>query len=144
MTLVNDAVLITRSAPEVFSVLTRWDLYPEWNPYIPRIQGKPAAGEAIRVTFAMGLGPALTLNCRMEVCDSQRLTLAWEYRAFLPWLYTARHSFVLEKTGPQHCRLVQTEAMQGLLASRFFTFYHKILQKRFQLMHDALRLRLEK
>jgi hypothetical protein len=142
------AVEATQSLPaarqQVFETLMQWNTYPEWNPYITRIDGKPLVGQVIQVYFFMGFGPRLPLSCKLDQMDAQKTTAAWEYKAFLPWLYTARHVFTVEDTRPGTCRIVQTEHIQGLMACPVFGFFHRLLQKRFQFMHTALLDRMQR
>lgn len=132
----------TRALPaprsEVFATLLQWDAYPEWNPYITRIEGQPRVGTRIQVLFSMGVGPRMPLACTVAEVDSSKTSLAWEYKAFIPWLYTARHVFALEDEKSGSCRITQTEHMKGLIACPLFGFFHKLLQRRFQAMHAAL------
>lgn len=137
-TTVQDIQLLQAARSQVFDILLQWKAYPEWNPYITRIEGQPLASQVIRVFFFMGFGPRLPLSCQLTAVDRPGTTLAWEYKAFLPWLYTARHVFSLEDTHEGHCRIIQTEHMKGLIACPLFGFFHKLLQKRFQTMHAAL------
>jgi len=136
---VQDTVVLQASKTKVFEALTHWSAFPAWNPYITRIDGKAEAGQNIIVLFSMGFGPRLPLSCKVEQVDNQKTWLAWTYEAPLPWLYTAQHSFAVQELQPGHCQLVQTESIKGLVACPLFWFFHRLLQKRFQVMHAALR-----
>jgi hypothetical protein len=139
---VREDQILSAGPDSVFTTLLQWNAYAEWNPYITRIEGKALAGQMIQVFFFMGLGPRMPLRCQVREVNTAKRILAWEYKAFLPWLYTAEHSFVVEELQPGQCRLVQMEKIQGFIASRLFGFFHRLLQKRFQAMHAALRERL--
>jgi hypothetical protein len=143
-TAVQDTQLLPAARSQVFDSLLEWNAYPEWNPYITRIEGKALPGQSIQVFFFMGLGPRMPLTCRVDQLDTQNTRLAWEYKAFLPWLYTARHVFALEDTHTGHCRIVQTEYIKGLIACPLFGFFHSLLRRRFQSMHAALLDRLQR
>lgn len=141
---VQDSLVINASKKKVFELLTHWNAYPEWNPYITKIEGDPEVGQEIKVFFNMGFGPPLSLKCKVENVDAQKTTLSWEYQAALPWIYTAWHSFTIEEINPGQCQIVQKEKMQGLFGNRLQWFYHNLLKKRFHAMHEALRTQVEK
>ncbi|HYX33240.1 MAG TPA: SRPBCC domain-containing protein [Oligoflexus sp.] len=141
---VQDSLVIQASKRQVFNTLLQWSTFPEWNPYITRIDGKPEVGQDINVVFFMGMGPRMPLRCKVLTADAQKTTLSWEYKAPLPWLYTAQHSFVIQEIHPGQCQITQKEAMQGLFACRLLGFLHGILRKRFQLMHAALRKQVKR
>ncbi len=142
------AVEATQALPstrqQVFAVIKQWNAYPVWNPYITRIDGNPAVGAVIRVLFSMGFGPRLPLTCSVDQMDETKTTLSWEYKAFVPALYTARHVFLVEESKPGSCRIVQTEHIQGLMGCPLFGFFHRLLQSRFQAMHTALLDRMQR
>jgi hypothetical protein len=136
--LVKDTQVLPAPRAQVFQKLVDWTRYPEWNPYIIRIAGQPQKGQTIRVFFSMGFGPALPLTCHVALVDATKTTLAWDYKAFIPWLYTARHTFAVEDGPGGQSLIVQTEDIKGLMASSLFRIFHKLLQRRFQVMHAAL------
>jgi hypothetical protein len=141
---VQDSLVINASKKKVFEALTRWNDYPEWNPYITKIEGDPRTGEEIKVFFNMGFGPALPLKCRVDDVDAQKATLSWEYHAAVPWIYAAQHTFAIEEINPGQCQIVQREKMQGLFGNRLQWFLHNLMKKRFHAMHEALRLQVER
>ncbi len=143
-TVVEGAQTLPATRQQVFTVIKQWNAYPEWNPYITRIDGKPAVGEVIRVLFSMGFGPRLPLTCSVDQMDESKTTLSWEYKAFVPALYTARHVFAVEESKAGSCRIVQTEHIQGLMACPLFSFFHRLLQSRFRAMHTALLDRMQR
>ncbi|WP_141732670.1 SRPBCC domain-containing protein [Oligoflexus tunisiensis] len=136
---VQESFIIPAAGREVFATLMQWARYPEWNPYITRIEGQAQVGAPIQVYFFMGLGPRLPLSCRVAQTDHENQVLAWDYKATLSWLYSARHSFVIEDLKPGQCRIVQTEKIHGLAACRLLGWFHRLLGQRFQAMHEALR-----
>jgi hypothetical protein len=137
-TLVKDTQTLPAPRAQVFARLLEWSRYPDWNPYIIRIDGQPQVGQTIRVFFSMGFGPAMPLTCHVALVDHSKTLLAWDYKAFLPWLYTARHTFAIEDGPAGQSLIVQTEDIKGLMACPLFHIFHKLLQKRFQVMHAAL------
>lgn len=137
-TLVKESQILPAPRTQVFARLLEWTAYPEWNPYITRIDGQAQLGQTIQVSFSMGFGPAMTLTCQVAILDHAKTTLAWDYKAFLPWLYTARHTFVVEDSPAGASLIIQTEAIKGLMACPLFGLFHRLLQSRFQTMHAAL------
>jgi hypothetical protein len=135
---VQESLVIPAAGRDVFATLMEWARYPEWNPYITRLDGQAQVGAPIQVYFSMGFGPRLPLSCRVAQTDPGKQVLAWDYKAMFGWLYSARHSFVIEDLKAGQCRIVQTEKIQGLAACGLFSLFHRLLGQRFQVMHQAL------
>jgi hypothetical protein len=51
---VDAVVEINASAEDVWEVLTDFDAYYQWNPYLKRVKGKLALDESLDITFKVG------------------------------------------------------------------------------------------
>src|SRR5262245_5851867 len=62
------------SAPpsRVWAVLTDFYAYPEWNPFLVRIDGKPEVGAKLTVTAAMPGGREWSFSPKVLVVDADR------------------------------------------------------------------------
>ncbi|MFL6136767.1 MAG: SRPBCC family protein [Frankiaceae bacterium] len=125
----------------VWAVLTDFGSYPEWNPFITRIEGVAAPGQRLRVRIAPPGSRAMTFRPRVLVADPGR-ELRWLGRLLVPGLCDGEHSITLTETGPAACRVTQAEAFRGALVPLLRRSLGRTTEG-FRLMNEALRQRGE-
>jgi hypothetical protein len=101
----------------VWRLLTDFDGYPAWNPFLTRVQGRPEPGARLRVRVEAPGRSALVLTPRVAVLETGR-ALRWRGRLlFLPGLLDAEHAFHLEWLADARAtRLRHAVRFSGLLA----------------------------
>jgi hypothetical protein len=102
----------------VWRVLTDFDAYPAWNPFLIRVQGRPAEGARLRVRVEIpGRRSASTLKARVVALETGR-ALRWRGRLLLlPGLLEGEHAFELDWLAEGRAtRLRHAARFSGLLA----------------------------
>lgn len=138
--IVTEAVLpFTRS--QVWSVLTDFARYRDWNPLNVAADGVPATGARVRMTFIDPGHPGRTItqDVRMVVAEApSRL----EWVGTVPLLFRGEHYFELSSDGPA-TKMRHGERLSGVLP-RFWT-QGRVEQQRlaYEAMNDALERRLD-
>jgi hypothetical protein len=102
----------------VWRLLTDFDAYPAWNPFLTRVEGRPEEGARLRVRVeAPGRNSALTLTPRVVAVETGR-ALRWRGRLlFVPGLLDGEHAFELEWMAEGRAtRLRHAARFTGLLA----------------------------
>lgn len=136
------AIDIDAPAERIWDILTDFDAYSEWNPFITRIAGTPRVNERLDVHLQPPGGMAITLHpILLEVAPGD--TLRWLGRLLLPGVFDGEHHFVLESLGPDRTRLVQQERFNGLLVGVFASSLDQHTLAGFHAMNAALKLRAE-
>jgi hypothetical protein len=125
----------------VWATLTDFASYPQWNPFLTRVEGVPAAGERLRVRIAPPGGRAMTFRPRVLVADPGR-ELRWLGRLLVPGLFDGEHSLALASTGETSCRFVQSETFRGALVPLLRRSLGPVGEG-FRQMNEALRQRAE-
>jgi len=105
---------IDATPTEVWSVLTDFDRYPDWNPFIPSLVGRCEVGARLRVTLAPPAGRPMTLRPVVLAAEPVH-EFRWLGRLFVPRLFDGEHRFLLEPLGSDRTRLTQSETFRGLL-----------------------------
>src|SRR5829696_5776379 len=105
---------IAASAERVWRILTDFASYPQWNPFIRRISGEPAAGERLEVRLEPPGGMGITLRPTVLNAEPNR-ELRWLGRLLVKGLFDGEHSLTIQQLGENHVRFVQSEAFNGLL-----------------------------
>ena len=101
----------------VWRLLTDFDTYPAWNPFLTRIQGRPEQGARLRVRVEPPGRSGLVLTPRVVAVETGR-ELRWRGRLLvLPGLLDAEHAFRLDwLAGGDATRLRHAARFSGLLA----------------------------
>jgi hypothetical protein len=110
---ITEATIDIAAPPAVvWSVLTEWTDYPDWNPFITGIEGRAAPGQSIFVRIRFGRG-SVRLNAKVtRVIPGAEL--AWHARLPIRGLFDRDHVFRID-TKAGGCRLRQTQTFFGIL-----------------------------
>ncbi|WP_082778155.1 SRPBCC domain-containing protein [Tsukamurella pseudospumae] len=111
---VERSVEIEASPAEVWRVLTDFEAYPQWNPFVIRA----AAPDGLEVGRDLDVrirdrGSETGFRPEVLAVDPER-ELRWLGRVLLPRLLDGEHSFRLETT-PTGTRFIQGERFRGVL-----------------------------
>jgi hypothetical protein len=125
----------------VWEVLTDFGSYPDWNPFIRSISGKPREGARLEARIQPPGGRAMTFKPTVLAVTPER-ELRWLGRLLVPGLFDGEHSFRLEPAGEGRVRFVQSERFGGLLVPLFGKTLEKT-ERGFEAMNAALKERAE-
>jgi hypothetical protein len=106
----HTTTVIAAPPTEVWRVLTDFEAYPDWNPLVARVDGRPGPGRRI----GMHITPlGRSYRPRITVWDPPR-RLAWTSWELLPFLLSSVHYFRLDPTDDGGTRLHHGERFRGL------------------------------
>lgn len=136
---VETAITIKADAATVWEVLTDFDSYAEWNPFIIESAGEPVAGSTLRNTLRNG-GTELQFEPTITVADEGK-ELRWLGRFLIPGIVDGEHYFLIEEVGPSQVRVVHGENFRGALVP--FAGSALDVEDGFAAMNTALKTRAE-
>ena len=110
----RESIEIDAPPGRVWEALVDFVSYPDWNPFVPRIEGVPVRGERLRVRIEPPGSRGMTFRPRVEVAAKER-KLEWVGHLLVPGLFDGRHSFEIEPLDDGRVRFVQREQFSGLL-----------------------------
>ncbi len=126
---------------ESWAVLTDFQDYPEWNPYLPDIDGEFAVGETITLTLVADKDATpIRPRARIEAISPQR-EFSWQGLLPVPGLFATRHVFALEPIDEGQTRLHHYEEFRGLAVALLpydREFQTLRIARSFERMNDAL------
>jgi hypothetical protein len=134
-------ILIDARPEAVWAVLTDFDHYGDWNPFLVAAAGVPEPGERLRVTLAPPGGRRITMKPVLtEVANAQ--VLEWWGHLGVRGIFDGRHRFELhaENGGT---RLVQRETFTGALVPLMARTLDRGTAAGFALMNAALKAHVE-
>lgn len=139
---IRTSVDIEATAEQVWAVVADFAAYPEWNPFVRRVEGWPERGERLAVEIAPPGGKPMSFRPRvLEAVRPERLS--WLGRVALPGLFDGEHHFFIEQLDQGGVRFHHGEQFRGLMVP----FMKKSLQAQvlpgFEAMNLALKQRVE-
>ena len=133
---------IHATAERVWQILTDFDAYPAWNPFLVRASGRPRQGERLNLRMQPVGGRGMTF--RPTVIDaSPGRRLRWLGRLLVPGIFDGEHSFTIEAVGEGNVRLIQEEQFRGILVPLLWRSLQRRTLPAFELMNLALKKRAE-
>ena len=132
---------IDASPDRVWSVLSDFGSYGEWNPFIRRIAGRPEEGARLDVRIEPPGGRAMTFKPTVLEAEPGRV-LRWLGRLVAPGVFDGEHSFQLEPVGDSRTRFVQAERFTGVLVPLLGRALERT-ERGFGEMNEALKRRAE-
>jgi len=133
---------IDASAQTVWRILTDFDLYPQWNPFIREISGMAAPGGKIEATLQPTQGKSMRIRPTVLEADAPR-EIRWKGHLGIPGIFDGEHAFTIEAIDADHVRFSQRETFTGVLAGPLLKRWGEATQEGFQAMNEALKKRAE-
>lgn len=131
---------IAAPAARTWQVLSDTDSYPQWNPFVRRLDGTLTKGQRIEVRLQQGDSKPHTVKPRVVEVEPGR-SFAWLGHVGLPGMFGARHRFSVEPTSDGASQLIQHETLSGLLTPLFRRMLTQETPIAFAALNDALALR---
>jgi hypothetical protein len=137
---VHAGILIDRPLADVWNVVSDSNAYPDWNPFITRVDGDFREGETIRIV--LGNGPDSMVFKPTVLVVRPEQDLCWRGSVLIRGVFDGTHCIHLTAvTGGTH--LEQTESFSGLLVGRLTKDVIEETQRNFQAMNTAVKQRVE-
>jgi hypothetical protein len=133
-------VLIDRSPSDVWKVISDSAAYPNWNPFITRVDGDFREGATIRIVLGTGSDSMVFKPTVLLVRPNQ--DLCWRGSVWIRGVFDGTHCIHLTAVaGGTH--LEQTERFSGLLVGRLTKDVIEDTRRNFQAMNAAVKQRAE-
>ena len=130
---------IAASPEKIWDVLTDFRAYPEWNPFIVSISGKPLVGERLNVVLSPPAQSEMRFKPVVLRADAGQ-EFRWRGVLWFRWLFTGEHFFRLDEREPGVTRFTHGEDFSGF-ALRYVSMTNTT--RGFVFMNQALKQRVE-
>jgi hypothetical protein len=127
---------------DVWRVLTDAEAYPEWNPFIRKLEGDLRPGERLEVRIEPPGGRGMTFKPKVLAAEPER-ELRWLGRLLVPGIFDGEHILRIEPLGESRSRFVQAERFRGLLVGMAGAGTLEKTKEGFERMNAALKERVE-
>ena len=139
---IHTEIEINAPAENVWRVLTDFALYPDWNPFVRRVEGEISVGSRLHVYIQPSESKGMSFRPTVLVADPNR-EFRWLGHLWLPGLFDGEHSFLIEPLGEGRVRFVQRERFGGLLVPLLSKMLDGDTRHGFEEMNRALKVRAE-
>jgi len=134
---IETSVLIAAPIAEVWSVLTAFDSYGDWNTQIPRVDGVAVAGSNIV------LSPAGEPQKSVRVEVLAPYMMHWVGGADDPADFQGDHFFELEPVAVNETLFLHREFFTGRLATPILGAFREAIRSNFEAFNNCLRAAAE-
>ena len=115
---IKTEITINATPEKVWKILTNFDEYPNWNPFIKSIEGQVAIGEKITVRIEPPEAKGMTFKPKILTFGENR-ELSWLGHLLFPGLFDGNHKFELIDNGNGTTTFIQSEKFKGVLVPFF-------------------------
>ena len=127
---------------DVWQVLMDHASYPDWNPFITRIEGPVSPGERLVVDLVLeGRRPQTVRPTVLEAAGPHQL--AWRGSLGLRGIFDGTHSWELIDCGNGSTRVLHSESFSGVLVRPILALVGAKTQAGFVAMNRAMKARVE-
>jgi hypothetical protein len=134
---------IDATPAEVWAVLTDFERYPDWNPFVRSLEGRLEVGTRLRVHIEPEGGTAFRVKPVVREAEPER-AFAWLGHLLVPGLFDGEHRFRIEPlSNGRSVRFVHEEEFRGLLVPLLWKKLDTETRRGFEQMNAALKARVE-
>jgi hypothetical protein len=139
---IETALSIDASPAHVWSILTDFERYAEWNPFVRSIQGDARVGEPLIVRLGPPGKEPMTFSPVVLESEPSR-ALVWRGVLGAGWLFSGVHAFRLDAQPDGTTRFRHGEQFGGLLVPLLRRSLDTDTRAGFEEMNKALRHRAQ-
>lgn len=139
---IRTEVKIAAPARKVWSILTAFDRWKEWNPIINQVSGTAALGSKLSVTMRGPGGKDGPKYMPVVTNFEEPKLFRWRGKMMSGFLFTNDKVFQLEETG-SGTRLIHKELFSGMLVPLFWRKLNEHVPSMLKSMNEALKRTVE-
>lgn len=140
---IRTEILINKDPDKIWNILMDFEKYPDWNPFIKSIKGKPQKGEKLSVRLEQPDAMGMTLKPKVLSAKDKK-EFRWLGHLLIPGLFDGEHIFELIDNNNGTTTFVQREIFRGILVQLFKKMLDNNTLRGFDLMNQQLKVESEK
>jgi hypothetical protein len=140
---IKTEININASPEKVWKILTHFEAYPSWNPFIKSIEGEIKVGNVIKVKIAPPDANEMTFKPTVLAYETNK-KLSWLGRLLVKGLFDGEHKFELVDNHNGTTTFIHSENFSGLLVPIFKKQLEHNTKNGFILMNMKLKELAEK
>ncbi|WP_073234050.1 SRPBCC domain-containing protein [Pedobacter caeni] len=140
---IKTEILIHARPEKIWSILTTFDQYPDWNPFIKSISGAAIVGQRLMVRIAPPEANGMTFKPTVLAFEPNK-EFRWIGHLLFSGLFDGEHKFELIDHGNGTTTFIQSENFKGILVSLFAKQLDNNTKRGFIEMNEQLKALAEK
>ena len=126
----------------IWQILTDFEKYPTWNPFIKKITGIPRTNEKLEVHMPDPRGGTMVFTPTVLAAEKNR-ELRWLGRSEGD-VFNGEHRFLIEQIENKKVHFTQSEKFTGSMVKSLEGWLDTAIKQNFEDMNRALKQRAEK
>lgn len=135
---IKTEIHIQASPEKVWKILTNFNEYPNWNPFIKSIKDEAIVGKKITARIEPPEAKGMTFTPKVLVFNQDQ-EFKWVGHFLIPGLFDGEHKFELIKNQDGSTTLIQSEKFGGILVPLFKTMIENNTLNGFKQMNQKLK-----
>ncbi len=135
---IKTEIAINASPAKVWEVLTDFENYPSWNPFIRSVTGPVKVGNKITARIEPPEASGMTFKPTVLVFEPNQ-ELRWLGKLLFTGLFDGEHKFELINAGNGTSRFIQSEKFRGILVPLFKKQLNDNTKRGFEAMNKKLK-----
>lgn len=140
---IRTEITIEATPNRVWEVLTRFENYPNWNPFIKSLQGEVKVGKKIIVRLEPPGAKGMTFKPKVLAFEPNN-QFKWIGRLIFHGLFDGEHRFELIDNGNGTTTFIQAEKFSGILVRMLSKMLDGSTTNGFNAMNQKLKEEAEK
>lgn len=134
----STSVEITATPEKIWALLTDFDRYPEWNPFILSILGRAKLRERLKVTIAPPGSKPMVFKPQVTLYKKEH-QLGWLGSLLMRGIFDGHHIFEIVPIDAATTRFIQREEFSGLLVPFLWKSLNTKTRAGFEAMNKKLK-----
>jgi hypothetical protein len=139
---ISTEIDIKASPEKVWQILTDFNNFPQWNPFIRKIKGAPKVGTRLELYLHTSSGKSRTYRPTVTKVEPNR-ELRWYGKSFIPGIFNGERIFTIEPLKINQVRFIHREIFTGLGVSLAGDRLDKDMHQSFIKMNNAFKEKIE-
>lgn len=140
---IQTEIRINATPEKVWAVLTDFNAFAKWNPFIKSLTGDVKTGNTIKVRLEPPGAKGMTFKPKVLAFEKNS-RFHWQGHLFFPGLFDGRHRFELTANGDGTTTFIHAEDFKGILVPLLRKMLDINTRNGFLAMNTALKERAEK
>jgi hypothetical protein len=115
---IKTEILINATPEKVWNILTNFNNYPNWNPFIKSIKGEAKVGNTIIARIEPPAAKGMTFKPKVLTFEPNK-EFSWLGHLLFAGLFDGEHKFELIDNGNGTTTFIQSEKFRGILVPLF-------------------------
>ena len=142
MKIIETSIVIDSTPEKVWGILTKFEEYELWNPFMTKVIGSATLDSKIEVNINTISGKKRTYYPIITRCETNK-ELRWKGKSFLPGVFDGERIFILENSNDEKILFSHKEIFSGLGVRLVGNKLDESLRESFVTMNEALKVRAE-